>query len=363
VITREEIRETLASYRLDSLSIATICSHSALQIFYAARRAGFKTVGIATEERVKAYDAFPLAHPDEYLVVDRLNEAASSEIQEALIERNSIVIPHGSFVEYVGARKILEGFAVPMFGNRLVLEWEGDRGKQKEWLRHAGVKTPKVYRSPEEIDAPVFVKFQGAKGGRGYFVARTPEEFRAKLRRAEKLLGGKAEYHIEEFLAGVRVYPHFFYTPLRRDGYRAGEGRVELLSMDRRLEPVDEACRGLPDLTGLFQDYTVVGNTPLVLRESLLPELLEIGARLVEASVELFPPGMVGPFCVEAVYRPGEGFKVFEVSARIVAGTNLYPNGSPYSCYLFKTPLSTGDRIVLEIKTAAMENRLHEVVY
>lgn len=54
----------------DDIVIATVCSHSSLQIFHGARLEGFKTLGIAIKERPKFYDAFPLARPDEFLIVD-----------------------------------------------------------------------------------------------------------------------------------------------------------------------------------------------------------------------------------------------------------------------------------------------------
>jgi 5-formaminoimidazole-4-carboxamide-1-(beta)-D-ribofuranosyl 5'-monophosphate synthetase len=56
-------------------------------------------------------------------------------------------------------------------------------------------------------------------------------------------------------------------------------------------------------------------------------------------------------------------FYAFEISARIVAGTNLYPTGSPYTCYSYKEPMSTGRRIAREIKRAAKLNKLDKIVY
>ena len=46
--------------------------------------------------------------------------------------------------------------------------------------------------------------------------------------------------------------------------------------------------------------FTVIGNEPLVLRESLLNEYMEIGKSISEKSFELFG-GMIGPFCVETI--------------------------------------------------------------
>ena len=46
MISKEDIQEILKGYDKDDLTIATICSHSSLQIFHGARQEGFKTLGI-----------------------------------------------------------------------------------------------------------------------------------------------------------------------------------------------------------------------------------------------------------------------------------------------------------------------------
>ncbi|MCK5636480.1 MAG: DUF1297 domain-containing protein, partial [Thermoplasmatales archaeon] len=54
-------------------------------------------------------------------------------------------------------------------------------------------------------------------------------------------------------------------------------------------------------------------------------------------------------------------FRVFEISSRIVAGTNPYIAGSPYS-EMIQPDLSTGRRIAQEIKFAAKKNLLGEIL-
>ncbi|MDP8915076.1 MAG: DUF1297 domain-containing protein, partial [Thermoproteota archaeon] len=75
----------------------------------------------------------------------------------------------------------------------------------------------------------------------------------------------------------------------------------------------------------------------------------------------LVPPGMTGPFCLEGVYDREGVFTTFEFSARIVAGTNLYINGSPYSDLLFEEPMSMGRRIAHEIKIASEKGLLDRI--
>ena len=76
----------------------------------------------------------------------------------------------------------------------------------------------------------------------------------------------------------------------------------------------------------------------------------------------LVPPGMPGPFCLEGVYDSKGKFTTFEFSARIVAGTNLYLDGSPYSGLLYDEPMSMGRRIAREVKIAKKKGKMNKVV-
>jgi 5-formaminoimidazole-4-carboxamide-1-(beta)-D-ribofuranosyl 5'-monophosphate synthetase len=359
MISKSQIDEVLSGFDKNKIKIATICSHSALQIFHGAKKEGFKTIGICTESRKETYDSFPLAKPDEYFIVKNFKDVLEKKLQDRLIENNVIIIPHGSFVEYVGPENLEERFLVPMFGNRKTLKWEGERKMQREWLEKADLRLPKQYKTVSEAGGKVFVKLSGAKGGRGFFTTDSEEDLKKKLK--EKVKRGiiseadSSNITIQEFVLGVRYYVHYFYSPL--------ENRTEMLSMDKRIEPIDESYRGLPNIPDEFLDYTVTGNQPIIIRESLLPEVIKMGINTVNASLKLFYPGMIGPFCLETIYHPENGFTVFEVSARIVAGTNLYPDGSPYSTYLFEEPMSTGRRIAREIKIGIKRNEIEKIIF
>jgi len=98
-------------------------------------------------------------------------------------------------------------------------------------------------------------------------------------------------------------------------------------------------------------------------REKFLVDLIEMGTRVIEASKEIFDPGINGPFCLETIYHPNRGFTTFEISGRIVAGTNLFPMGSPYSAYVFDEPMSTGRRMAREIREGIEKNGLNKIIY
>lgn len=355
MITKEQISDILQNYDINNLAIATVCSHSSLQIFHGARKEGLRTIGICLKSPPRFYDAFPKAKPDEFIVVDSYKDIPN--IVDELVAKNAIVVPHGSFVEYMGTDDFGE-LAVPTFGNRAVLEWESDRDMERKWLESAGIHMPNEILDPKEIKGPVMVKYHGAKGGRGFFVAKNYEDFKENIDPNEK-------YSIQEFIVGTRYYLHFFYSPIRAEGYQLSTGTLEMHSMDRRVESnADEIFRlGSPrelESAGILPTYVVTGNVPLVARESLLPLIFSLGERVVEESLGIFG-GMIGPFCLETVVTDDLEIKVFEISARIVAGTNLYPSGSPYSDYIEEN-LSTGQRIAQEIKLGASLGQLDKIL-
>lgn len=354
MISKSEILEILKTYDMNNLTIATVCSHSSLQIFNGARKEGFKTLGIALKQQPKFYDAFPKGKPDAFFILDSYDELMKST--DELIEKNVILVSHGSLVEYLGTRRF-ESLTLPTFGNRKVLEWESDRVKQRRWLEMAGLEMPKEILRPEDIDGPVMVKYYGAKGGKGFFIVKNYEEFLK--------ISPKQRYTIQEYIIGTRYYIHFFYSPICTEGYKLSKGTLELLGMDRRDETnIDEMYKlgSQEELKkmGIYPSFVVTGNVPVVMRESLLPKAFEMGESVVEQSLKLFG-GIVGPFCLELVITDELKFKVFEISARIVAGTNPFISGSPYSD-LIQDDLSTGRRIAQEIKKGRELNKMEEII-
>ncbi|MFA4639811.1 formate--phosphoribosylaminoimidazolecarboxamide ligase [Pyrococcus kukulkanii] len=329
--------------------VATYASHSALQILKGAKDEGFETIAFGKSRVKPLYTKyFPVA---DYFIEDTYPE-------EKLIELNAIVIPTGSFVAHLGI-ELVERMRVPYFGNKKVLRWESDRSLEKKWLEKAKLRLPKVYDDPDDIDKPVIVKPHGAKGGKGYFLAKDSQDFWAK---AEKFLGIRdkeqlKEVQIQEYVVGIPVYPHYFYSKVREE--------LELMSIDRRYESNVDAIGRIPakDQLDLNIDitYTVIGNIPIVLRESLLMDVIEAGERTVKAAEDLMG-GLWGPFCLEGVFTPEMEFVVFEISARIVAGTNPFIHGSPYTWLKYDEPMSTGRRIAREIREAIEIGRVEEVV-
>ena len=354
---RDKILKILENYDYDEISIGTLGSHSALNILRGAKDEGFRTICVCRSRERIIYESFGVA--DEMIEISDYSDLLDQRLQQKLREKNVIMIPHGSFNAYI---RRLDEIMLPLFGNRELMLWEIDREKQKEWLESAGLKMPKRFERPEDIDRLVIVKYPGAMGGKGYFLATSPEDFYSKARRMieagmirEKDIV-KAE--IQEYIVGANVYFSFFYSPLL--------DRVELIAVDRRYEPVDGLGRIPADVqieAGLYPTYTVIGNFPVVLRESLLAKVLKAGESVVKVSKEIAYPGMVGPFCLEAVFDDNAEMIVFEISARIVAGTNVGIPNSPYSYILWGENMYMGRRIAREIRMGIERDRLKELIY
>lgn len=342
---------------ISEYAIATLGSHTALQILRGAKDEGFKTICICQKGQDKLYESYKVA--DEIILVDSFKDFF--QVEDQLIQKNAILIPHGSFVSYLGWEKI-QDIKVMHYGTKGILEWESDRTKEREWLTSAGLRLPKIFKTPGDIDRAVIIKFHGAKGGKGYFIANSPEEFYERIQE----YSGDDGYVIQEYIVGVPVYTHYFYSPITQE--------LEIMSFDKRYESNADsigriAAKDQIDV-GIRTSYTITGNIPLVLRESMLPDVFEMGENVVKESRKLsnsltgekLTKGLYGPFCLEAIVDPDLRFYVFEISARIVAGTNPYINGSPYTWLKYNEPMSTGRRLARDLKEAIESDRLQEVL-
>jgi len=360
MIENADIQKIIGKYDQKKLAIGTLGSHSSLNIFKGAKEEGFRTVCICKEKDAIMYQKYPLV--DELIIVKDFTELLSEKLQERLRNLNVVLIPHGSFTAYLSTEQLTDSLYVPMMGNRKLLHWEANRKSQEEWLRQAGLRLPATFKTPDDIDRLIIAKLQGAKGGRGYFLANSPKGFYKKaeemIKRGMLTKGDIDNVHLQEYALGVNVYPSYFSSILKSD--------VELLAMDRRYESAVDSIGKIPAQEQLeievIPTYTVVGNFPIVLRESLLPEIMRMGENVHKKAAELAPPGIIGPFCLETVITDDLKIFTFEISARIVAGTNVGIGTSPYAYLKYGENMYMGRRIAVELKEAVEQKRLQEVV-
>jgi 5-formaminoimidazole-4-carboxamide-1-(beta)-D-ribofuranosyl 5'-monophosphate synthetase len=339
------------------LTIATLGSHCSLQVLRGAKDEGFRTLLVCERRRLDLYRRFGFI--DEIVEVGSFAEILGDNCRRRLKQARSVLIPHGTLISQMKSDEI-EKIDTPIFGNKWILRWEADRDLKEKLMREAGLKTPQAVRSKNEIKGLCIVKLHGAAGGRGYYLAWNRKSFEEGARRLidQKIIREESDLYIQEFIRGVPVYLQYFYSPITEE--------LELLGIDRRYESDIDGIGRIPAKqqlgAGVEPSYTVIGNIPLVLRESLLDEVYKMGENFVHAAERLVPPGMPGPFCLEGMYDSEGKFTTFEFSARIVAGTNLYLDGSPYSGLLYDEPMSMGRRIACEVKIAKKKGKLDKVV-
>src|SRR3989338_4254815 len=116
----------MARPQLPDYRIATLGSHSALQILKGAKDEGFSTIVICKKGQEKPYTMFGVA--DEIITVESFKDFPA--IQDYLIKKNAIIIPHASFVTYMGFEEV-EKFKVNYYGNKRILRWESDRSEER----------------------------------------------------------------------------------------------------------------------------------------------------------------------------------------------------------------------------------------
>ena len=341
----------------DDYSICTLGSHCSLQVLKGAKDEGFRTVLICEKKRSDLYKRYNFI--DELFFLDKFRDLLKKDVQQKLNDERIILIPHGTLISNLEYTE-LEKIQLPIFGNKWILRWEADRELKQRLMNESHFNTPRQINGKKEIKNLCIVKLHGAAGGKGYFLAWDEKSFDERCQNLieQKLIKTENELYIQEFIVGVPIFLQFFYSPLSNN--------VELLGIDRRYETDIDGIGRIPSYIQnkllLNPTYNVIGNFPVVLRESLLQEVFLMAENFVETSRKLVTPGMPGPFCIEGVYDRDGKFVTFEFSARIVAGTNLYIQGSPYSDLLYNEPMSMGRRISREIKEAIQLNRLNELI-
>lgn len=367
---------SVQSAKLRLTTIAVLGSHSALDVCRGAKDEGFKTLVIVEAGRDKTYEKYyktkgKVGCVDEVLYVDKFKDILSPAVVKKLKAKNVIFVPNRSFEVYVGDYDAIENdFKIPMFGNRKLLRIEErtEKPNQYDLLEKAGIRYPKIFKNPKDIDRLVIVKAAEKQRGfeRAFFLASSPGWYKLE---SEKLIKGrvitKKDLHaatIEEFILGVQVNFNFFYSPINR--------RLELVGTDTRRQTDIEGILKLPvkQQTELFKDpkiypqYEEAGHIAVTVLESMLEPAFEIGERFVKAAKETKPPGVIGPFSLQAHITPGPPKKeiiVFDVSPRMPGSPGI--TATPYSKYLFGESLSMGRRVAMEIKEALAKKQIKKI--
>lgn len=250
---------------------------------------------------------------------------------------------------------------------------------------------------------------------------KVEREVRAGNLSKEALENGR----VEQIVLGPHANFNFFFSPLDAksewgdaDNWFAKlynvnmeEARIcmanQFLSIDERRETILDGIKRLPmDVQQKIKkvpSFEVTAHAILSLRESLLKDVHRYADRFLLACREYSSPGIIGAWCLQTLitwdrvskYELKPAYKLDytgggedksavdyglydapeerdpymhipvtqDVALRHGGGTNVHMGlGSQYANAKYKKPLSTGDRIALEIKRALKTNQLHELV-
>ena len=344
----------IEKYDLDNITVGVIGSHSALEIMDGAKDEGFKTICICQKGRELPYKKFGRL-ADEILILDDFSDLIHKENQNRLLDLNTILIPHRSFVVYLGIDNIEKSLKVPVFGNRHILKAEERSlpNNQYDLLRKAHISMPKIYSTPEEIEGPSIVKIQEAKRKleRAFFIVTSYEDY--KIKSAKRIEAGiinesdlKNNSTIEQYLIGTYFNFNYFYSPL--------DGDVEFLGIERRLQTnIHDFTTSIPAVNQLEMTIDLqnieVGHTPASIRESLLDKVFKMGEKFVQCTLKEYPPGIIGPFSLQSVVTVDLDLIVYDVSLR-VPGNPILATTSPYTKYKYGETFGVGRRIAKEIR-------------
>ncbi|MGB9959666.1 MAG: formate--phosphoribosylaminoimidazolecarboxamide ligase family protein [Candidatus Bathyarchaeales archaeon] len=365
MINRNIIRKIVNEYDERRIRIGILGSHSALEIAHGARQEGFETVVVCQKGREKTYTKYYRNLFTHVLLLDKFEDIMRVENLEKLRALNTLFVPNRSFSVYVGYENIEERFTVPIIGNRFMLKAEERTAPKNQYylLQKAGITTPRIFKSPGEIDRLVIVKVPEKQRAieRAFFYASSPEEFRKKAeeRIRKGIISPEAleKAIIEEYVIGAKFNANFFWSPLTDE--------IDLLGFDRRIQTDLDGILDLPAQEQLELNIATqnieIGHMGATMRESQLEKVFEAGERFVETCKKEYPPGMIGLFALQGAVNKNLEFYVFDVSPRVPGCPCVEPT-SPYMKYKYGVEVGPGRRVAMEIKRAVKEGRLEEIV-
>jgi 5-formaminoimidazole-4-carboxamide-1-(beta)-D-ribofuranosyl 5'-monophosphate synthetase len=364
LIGLQQIASIVDRYDLKNVTVGTIGSHSALEVMDGAKDESMKTVCICQKGRDLPYRRFKRL-ADEIILLEKFSDIMNRENQERLRELNTIMVAHRAFTAYLGYDNIENNLKVPIFGNRSLLRAEERTMPRNQYylLEKAGVRHPKIYRKASDIDGLAMVKVQEAKRKleRAFFIVSSYEDYKKKSKlKIEQGLVKKQDLEkatIEEYVPGTYFNLNYFVSPLT--------GETEFLGIERRLQTNLHDFVSLPARQQMEMDLQPsnieVGHTPASIRESLLEKVFEMGDKFAVAVRKEYPPGVIGPISLQSVVTTDLDFVVYDVSLR-VPGNPIMATTSPYTKYYFGHTMGVGRRIAMEIKQAAAQRKLRDIV-
>jgi len=362
---KTKIKEVISEYDPRKIRIGVLGSHSALEIASGAKQEGFETVVVCQKGRDKTYTRYYHNIFDHTLLLDKFSDITSPTNVQKLNDLCTVFVPNRSFSVYAGYENIEEKFTVPMIGNRYMLRTEerNTPRNQQYLLQQAVIHTPRIFKSPSEIDRLVIAKVPEKQRAieRAFFYASSPAEFEetAAERVKQGIITEEAlkDSIIEEYVIGAKFNANLFWSPLTGD--------IDLLGFDRRIQTDLDGVLDLPAPEQLELKIPTqnieIGHMGATMRESQIEKIFTAAEQFVDTCKTEYPPGMIGLFALQGAVTKDLKFYVFDVSPRVPGCPCVEPT-SPYMKYKYGMEVGPGRRVAMEIKQAVKEGRLGEVV-
>ncbi len=361
----DKMKEMVRGFKPKKPRIGMLGSHSALEIASGAKQESFETVVVCEKGREQTYAKYYRNLFDHVIVLDRFADIVGDKAQKKLKSLDTIFVPSRSFSVYAGYDAIEKRFMVPLMGNRALLRTE-ERNTPKNQLyllKKAGILTPRVFESPDEIDRLSIVKVTEKERTieRAFFYASSPAEYEKKVKdRVRKGIITREAVEqaiIEEYVLGAKFNANYFWSPLTDE--------IDLLGFDRRIQTDLDGVLDLPAQEQLELNVSTqnieIGHQGATMRESQLEKIFEAAERFVKVCKKEYPPGMIGLFALQGAVTKDLKFYVFDVSPRVPGCPCVEPT-SPYMKYKYGTEVGPGRRVAMEIKSAMKEGRLSDVL-
>ena len=374
MIKRKEIQDLAESYDKDNIAIGVLGGHSALDVCRGAKKHGFKTIAVCQKGREKTYTRYYKTRDgkgciDKTIVVDKFADITKPKIQKELTDNNTVFIHNRYFWVYFDFTDIENNFLVPIYGSRgMVKLEERDVPKNQYYiLKKAGIRYPRIIKSPKNIDRLVIVKVNEAIRGyeRAFFYATSFDDYKKKsdglLKKKMITKDALEKAVIEEYVIGAQVNFNYFYSVI--------DDELEIMGTDTRRQTNLDGLIRLPAneqldvLKYLKPKMIETGHIAATTKESIIEKIFNLGEKFVKTTQKEYPPGIIGPFALQgaiAADRGKEEMVVFDVSMRI-PGSPL-TRFTPHSGYLYGESISYGERIAMEIKKAVKLDRLDDIV-
>jgi len=370
MITQKQIAKLLETYDKENITIGVLGGHSALDVCRGAHMHGFRTLVIAQKGREKTYAKYfkrreGIGFVDDVLVVDKFSDIVKPNIQDQLRNKNTIFIHNRYFWVYCDFDEIETKFNVPIYGTRNFVKLEERDVPKNQYylLEKAGIRIPKIFKNPKDIDRLAIVKVAEAARSyeRAFFLCSSFEDYKNK---SKELLNKKIikkedldKAVIEEYAIGAHVNFNFFYSPLTDELELMGTDTRRQTNLDGLLRlPAPEQIEALKHMKPKMIE---TGHFNVTVKESLLEKIFDIGEKFVAITKKEHETGIIGPFALQGAVVADEGKEeivIFDVSMRIPGSPGTL--FTPYSGYLYGFSISYGERIALEIKKAIEHGKL-----